>query len=356
MKVSKWLMDKYKIVLHLFLWAGVWLLVPLMFSDNSGFMRFALHRGLVLGSGVALLVITNVYLLLPQLYFKKKYVFYLISGICIMALMSWSVSEIVDLYFKPDFIRLEELNRAKRAIGNEKPFRFFRTMADIMPFLIGFIGSTLLEVATFANQREQEAIRLRNEKLETEMKFLRSQINPHFLFNALNNIYTQVLIQSEDAPDNLLKLSAMLRYMVYECNAETVPLKKEIEYLQHYIDLKKLKDSNGLNVKVNLDTSQPELQIAPLLFAPFVENAFKHSKVEDLQNGWIEIELKTTLDSVQFEVRNSCPAKSYTKDRVGGIGLKNVERQLQLLYPNQHDLQIEDSADQFSVYLKISLK
>ena len=356
MKISKWWIDKYRIALHLLLWSSVWLLVPLMFSDDSGFMKFALNRGVILALGVAILVMVNVWILLPQLYFKKKYVFYLLSGIGLIALMSWSVSEIVDLYFKPEFIRAEELERARRALRNEKPFRFFRMMGDIIPFFIGFIGSTLLEVAIFANQREREAIRLRNEKLETEMKFLRSQINPHFLFNALNNIYTQVLIQSEDAPDNLLKLSAMLRYMLYECNAETVPLRKEIEYLQHYIDLKKLKDSSGLNIKVNLDNSQPELQIAPLLFVPFVENAFKHSKIEDLQNGWIEVELKTTPGSIQFEVRNSCPAKSYTKDKVGGIGLKNVERQLQLLYPNQHDLQIDESADQFSVYLKINLK
>ena len=188
------------------------------------------------------------------------------------------------------------------------------------------------------------------------MKFLKSQINPHFLFNALNNIYTLSVLKSDDAPEHLLKLSGMLRYMLYDCNAERVLLSKEIEYLKNYIDLYKLKDSRGLNIRVDLDESRPGLVVAPLLFIPFIENAFKHSQIEDLDKGWIEIGLQTRDTGIDFKVSNSVPDRNFTKDASGGIGLSNVQRQLELLYPEKHELHISNRPTQFDVSLKIDLQ
>jgi LytS/YehU family sensor histidine kinase len=147
----------------------------------------------------------------------------------------------------------------------------------------------------------------------------------------------------------------MLRYILHDCKAEKVPLGKEIEYLRHFIDLQLLKDSRGLNVKVNLDDSKPDLMIAPMLLIPFVENAFKHSRIEDLQNGWIDIHLQTQPDHVVFEVKNSLPKEGFTKDKIGGIGLENVKRQLELLYPGKHHLDINQTEDEFAVFLKLFL-
>jgi len=186
-----------------------------------------------------------------------------------------------------------------------------------MPIFTSFIGSALFEIAAFANRKEREAAVYQSEKLEAEIKFLKSQINPHFLFNALNNIYTLTLLKSDNAPDHLLKLSGMLRYMLHDCKAEKVPLHKEIAYLQNFIDLQMLKDSSGLNVKVHFDESRPNLNMAPMLLILFVENAFKHSKFEDLANGWITIGLRTGEHHIEFEVENSpagnrCSKRLYT--------------------------------------------
>ncbi|MBI5915573.1 MAG: histidine kinase, partial [Bacteroidetes bacterium] len=234
------------------------------------------------------------------------------------------------------------------------PFHAMKYIGGAMPYFTALIGSALFEIARFAKQKEKEAAESRSEKLEAEMKFLKSQFNPHFLFNALNNIYALTVIKSDQAPDNLLKLSGMLRYMLYDCKADTVPLGKEIEYLRHFIDLHLLKDSRGLNVKTELDDSRPDLKIAPMLLLPFVENAFKHSRIEDLENGWISIKLSTTdAQEVVFEVKNSLPKTGFTKDKIGGIGLQNVQRQLELIYPDHHELHISQENDAFEVFLKI---
>lgn len=232
-------------------------------------------------------------------------------------------------------------------------FSFLRIIGRGVPFIFTILGSTLFEIATYANQKTKEAVQLRNEKLITEMKFLKSQINPHFLFNSLNNIYTLTVIKSDAAPENLLKLSDMLRYMLYDCKADRVPLKKEIKYIKDFIALNQLKDSRGLNVNVNLDESRPNLEVAPLIFVPFIENAFKHSKIEDLEKGWIKIDLKTEENSIHFSVKNSVPENEFSKDKIGGIGLENVKRQLELIYPEKHELIIHNTDNQFIIRLKI---
>jgi LytS/YehU family sensor histidine kinase len=196
-------------------------------------------------------------------------------------------------------------------------------------------------------------VQLRSEKLETELKFLRNQTNPHFLFNALNNIYTLTLIKSEKAPDYLLILSDMLRYMLYECNAPRVKLEKEIGYIRHFIDLNLLKDSRGLNVHFACEEIPENLEIAPMLLIPLVENAFKHSKFEDKAKGWIDINLQVSGESLHLNVRNSLPGNAHTTDKTGGIGLANVRRQLELIYPNESDLTVEEQDQIFSVTLNI---
>ncbi len=226
-------------------------------------------------------------------------------------------------------------------------------MTKFLPMIISLIGSSLFAIAGFAASKEKEMAQLKSEKLKAEMDFLKSQTNPHFLFNALNNIYTLSVIKSDRTPENLLKLSDMLRYMLYDCKADRVPLKKELEYIDNFVALNQLKDSQGLNIKIKLDRSQPNLMVAPLIFIPFIENAFKHSKIEDLEKGWIEIELNIIDTVIHFNVRNSIPEKAYTKDTIGGIGLKNVKRQLELIYPEKHSLDILRKDSVFEIILKI---
>lgn len=352
----------WKILIQSLLWGALWLFVPLLFTDSSQYDA-VLTRGLVTFAGILLVVGINLQLLLPQLFFRRQYLWYGLTAILLVILLTQGVEYIQQHWMEPYFAPNDGVRRLRP--GDPRPrsgrfprasaFRWFRTLATSMPYLLALVGSALFEIALYANRQEREAIRLRNEKLETEMKFLKSQINPHFLFNALNNIYTLTVLKSDAAPDHLLKLSNMLRYMLYECNTDRVPLQKEVEYIRNYIDLKMLKDSAGLNVETNLQEKYPNLLIAPLLFIPFVENAFKHSQVEDLEKGWIRIGLRTEGRQVFFSVENSVSEAVYTKDRVGGIGLKNVERQLELLYPGRHTLHIEQDDIMFKVELSIEL-
>ena len=224
----------------------------------------------------------------------------------------------------------------------------------LAPVIIGFLGSSVIEVMKYANKKENEFVEAEKENLETELKFLKSQVNPHFLFNALNNIYSLSVVQSDKTSESIMQLSEMLRYMVYDSREAKVPLKSEINYIENFIELIKLKDSRGLDIKVNLSIIQPELFIAPLLFIPFIENAFKHSKIESLKDGFVHIKLEASKDLVELKVKNSIPKNDFTKDQIGGVCLENTKKRLALLYPsNQHQLTINKTNDCFEILLKI---
>ncbi|MCG8309756.1 MAG: histidine kinase, partial [Cytophagales bacterium] len=247
----------------------------------------------------------------------------------------------------------DNLKKMKRPFFN--PFRRMRMYyAFVQMFAIYFL-STAFKTSQIALQREREASELKSENLNSELKFLRSQINPHFLFNALNNIYSLSVIRSEKTPDNILKLSGMLRYIIYDCNSDRVPLEKEINYINNYIDLQKLKDDQITNIDVDFGRADPKSMIAPMIFIPFIENSFKHSKIEDVELGWIKISIESANNHLLFRVENSLPKEHYTKDKVGGVGLENVKRRLELLYPNAHRLRINTTEDKFQVELEVTL-
>ncbi len=329
------------------------MLVPVLLAGDWGKADRFIVRNLVVLMGISFIVWANLELLLPRLFFQNKQVAYILAGLALLLavvwLVDWEMAPWADYFHRP---------QGKGKGGdkdNMSPKQWLRFLSEAMPYFTAWIGSALFEMAAYARRKEREMAVLRSEKLESELKFLKSQVNPHFLFNALNNIYSQAVLKSDAAPENLLKLSAMLRYVLYDCKEATVAVGKEIEYLRHFIALNLLKDSRGMNVKASLDESRPNLRIAPMLFIPFVENAFKHSKVEDLANGWIDIQLKTEEHAVILEVKNSLPKTAFTKNEAGGIGLENVRRQLELLYPGRYELRIEKGEMAFGVYLKIEL-
>lgn len=333
-------------------WGLLWMLIPFLISNGwENWQRF-LFRGCVLAVGIGALVFINLEWLVPKLYFRKKIGWYVAAGlglvVAVVALVYW------DQAPWQDWLQISDKPRPKPD-HSHKSYDGLRWIGRSVPFITSFIGSSLIVIGAYANRKEKEMIQLQKEKIETELKFLKSQINPHFLFNTLNNIYTLTVLRAESAPEHLLRLSEILRYMLYDCMADRVPLRKEIDYIRNYISLKMLKDSKGMNVSVELDDSRPELSVAPMLFIPFIENAFKHSHVENLQKGWIRIRLITGPEEIRFEVENSLPDKGFTKDQTGGIGLENVKRQLELIYPDRHELSLEVAEERFSVVLKIQL-
>jgi sensor histidine kinase YesM len=207
-----------------------------------------------------------------------------------------------------------------------------------------------------ASQRlHQTAQQLEKEKLEAELKLLKSQINPHFLFNTLNNLYALTLQHSHKAPEMVYKLSQLMSYMLYDSNQMEVSLKKEIQYIQNYIDLEKVRYDTRLDVSLNVYDVPDTIHIAPLLLLPFVENSFKHGVSNQLSGGWIRIDILIQENTLVLKVENSKNIFPAEDKPVSGIGLQNVRKRLDLIYSDCHSLQLLDEDETYLVILKITI-
>ena len=229
------------------------------------------------------------------------------------------------------------------------------------PFFIHFlllslssIATTTIELFLFLREKEQALLRSKNENLITELKLLKAQINPHFLFNSLNNIYAFSAINTEKTQLSISYLSNMLRYVLYECEQPLVPIKNEISYIEDYIRLYKLKSSKNYPISTSFEIDDYGLKIAPMLLIPFIENAFKHSNIEKIENTYIKIAITSNENSINFTVENTFSEFKTTKDTVGGIGIKNVEKRLAILYANNHTFTLQKKDNVFSVQLKLT--
>ncbi|HTE26052.1 sensor histidine kinase [Flavitalea sp.] len=205
-------------------------------------------------------------------------------------------------------------------------------------------------------QRERE---LQQEKLETELKFLKSQFNPHFLFNTINSIFVLIHKNPDKASESLAKFSELLRYQLYECNEQQIPLKQEISYLVNFIELERLRQERNLELTVNIDQQvNNDLVIAPFMLIPFVENAFKHVNKLNGEISRISIELKTKDADLYMTVTNSVangPAVNADVIHFSGIGLTNIQRRLELLYPDAHVLSARRGKGEYKVELSVLL-
>ncbi|MBI5857432.1 MAG: sensor histidine kinase [Sphingobacteriales bacterium] len=203
---------------------------------------------------------------------------------------------------------------------------------------------------------QQNLAQVGKEKAETELNFLKSQINPHFLFNSLNSVYFLINKDNIEARDALHKFSEMLRYQLYEANGDKIPVERELNYLKDYIELQQLrKDEKNYSVQFNCSGNVKGLIIEPLLLIPFVENAFKHLSHHGRAMNFIKLDIGYTDHSLNFRIENSKEEDVPANGKSGGIGLVNVKRRLELLYPGKHRLDINESGDTYSVNLKIQL-
>jgi len=348
--------------LHYYLQASIWLAYGLLLvlAMNRNFsLNDALLKSLIIISVHMGLFYLNSNVLIPKLIVDKKTWLYVLYVIIIFFFLFIFFS-----WFEKQFIPedLSEINRNRLEIQKNRPLnipnarQLFRArfVAEILGLLIILVISSAYSVTRISRKKERDDELAKSEKLQSEMKFLKSQINPHFLFNALNNIYSLTLTGSEQSSDMILKLSDMLRYILYECNESKVPIENEWKYIQNYIEFQKLKSKDELNIRVDFNNESPGALIVPMILIPFVENAFKHSRVEDAENGWVSVSLNNKVKEIIFQVENSIPQQAHNKDEVGGIGLENVKRRLDLTYGKSQDLIINDTPTSYSVILRIN--
>lgn len=217
--------------------------------------------------------------------------------------------------------------------------------------VIGIAGSIkFLRLRLASVERERQ---LTQEKLQSELNYLRAQTNPHFLFNTLNNIYALARKKSDQTAEVVIRLSKILRFMLYECSAPSIPIDKEIKVIKDYIELEKLRYNERISVNFQTDIDDQQRELAPLLLLPFVENAFKHGLSESRFTAEVKIHLHLKNGQLQFCVSNTIEEEP--EDVSDGIGLTNVKRQLNLLYPDRHDLNIEATNTRYKIDLKIAL-
>lgn len=291
----------------------------------------------------AMMVYINIYFLFPNYLSKKNLLHHLLS-LAITALLITPIKTLCLLLVATDFGDFQAYLLQHRV-------DFF-----VSTFFIG-IASTIYSIMNdwLASQREKKE--LQSQTLQSELKFLKSQINPHFLFNTLNSLYALTLKKSDKAPEIVLKLSEMMRYMLYECNEREVPLSKEINYLKNYLELEKIRQGKKMDINFSMDGELGNQKIAPLMFIPFVENSFKHGISNQLTAGYVNIYLEIEKQEVTITIENSKTASmpAPTGKKSGGIGLVNVRRRLDLLYPNLYELNIDEDPNTYTVKLCINL-
>jgi len=216
----------------------------------------------------------------------------------------------------------------------------------------GIVGGLFRFFVDWLN-KDKVQLQLSRQNLQSELALLRTQINPHFLFNSLHNIDTLILVNPEKASDSLIKLSDLMRYTLYDADTEFIELSKEIDYINKYINLQELRLTNKNLISFTVDGSVENIKVAPMLFISFIENAFKHATDKDAEAG-ISIQFKITDHRILFNVTNAFDAtKHRVKDETSGIGLENVKRRLELIYPNTHKLNISTTGNQYKVELTI---
>jgi LytS/YehU family sensor histidine kinase len=222
--------------------------------------------------------------------------------------------------------------------------------------LFTVIFLAMIRVVTEWFEFEARKKSVENERLSAELNFLKAQINPHFLFNTLNNLYYLAYTKSSNTPEIIAKLSQMMRYMIYDSNHTQVPLHKEVEYMENYISLERLRLNDQIPIKFEVTGDPHKYRIAPFIFITFLENAFKHGVSNNNPKAWVNVSVQLIGNECIYTVENSkiTTAKPESEEK-SGIGLQNVARRLELSYPGQYDLNVNDLPDRYLITLKIVL-
>ncbi|SEI96884.1 Histidine kinase [Dyadobacter koreensis] len=286
----------------------------------------------------------NYYVLIPKFYFAKKHITYI---------------GIVIVFFAGILLLMHQLDRKPRMPAPfpdrppkserfEKPPGAFENSQTMFLFLVGLVVSFAVKINDRLKRSEQE-------KLHTELSYLKAQINPHFLFNTLNSIYSLAIEKSDRTADAVVMLSSLMRYVIRDASENMVPLNKEIEYIQNYVSLQKFRLDDTVVINFQTEGAVVNQKIAPLILISFIENAFKYG-VNPEHPSLIEISLTSKNDSLNLYVSNNkVRFGSQEADSSGGIGLRNTKARLQLLYPARHQLSIQYSNEKFIVDLKLNL-
>ena len=344
---------------HFLFWLAVWLYhfvrIGIMFPSINTLHSFFSLLELTIYWGIIINIIFSysiVYYLIPKYLHRKKYFLFAV-GILLLFIVMQVLGFVHTLILSGSPVG--------NAIGYHKGMMFlsaarpgFIRLFGNPPLIFGlFLSIKILKNWHLEQLRSESLVR---ENTNAELQLLKAQVHPHFLFNTLNNIYSFTLTQSPLAGALVKKLSDLLQYMIHECELPLVPLEKEIKLIQDYMGLEKVRYGDRLDMHVEIKGDYENKQIAPLLLIPFVENCFKHGASVMRGQQWIRLSIQINEDQLDFNLTNSKPLQANDANNKKGIGLANVLKRLELLYPSKHLLKIESTGDTYFVNLQVSLQ
>jgi LytS/YehU family sensor histidine kinase len=291
---------------------------------------------------LALLIYVANYVLVPQLLYRKRYIWFGLAFVFMVA-----GSSVLKMYVLGNVTN----NPALTNWSNNFKVRVYD---NVIPHFFLVIAGVAVKLISDHFRMQQRLMEIAREKAEAELNFLKSQINPHFLFNSLNSVYFLIDKNNVEARAALHKFSDMLRYQLYEAKDEKISIEKEVGYLKDYIGLQQLRSDN-CSVELHIDENMKSFFIEPFLLIPFVENSFKHLSHFNNKRNEVQIDLSRKNGEMSFTIRNTTEGKQQVVIKDGGIGLNNVKRRLELLYPQKHHLSISESQGWFDVELKLKI-
>jgi two-component system, LytTR family, sensor kinase len=327
---------------HILFWAFItitflWDIIEYAPYDLTGYLSSVFIKVFLL----ICLTYNNLFFLIPKIYPRSKLLYW--------ALLVISIALFVILYKSVYFMTTDKVGE----LYDQAPIDVYigRSFMAIRYLLI----SLFFKFLQGWFEQEKKISQIKVDQLSTELKYLRAQINPHFLFNTLNNLYGLALKKSDKTPEIIMRLSEIMDYMLYESIESKVPLKKDVDNLVNYVEIEKIRQGNNAKINFTISGEINTQKIIPLLLLPLMENGFTHGVNREPANAYLEANLEITQTAIELTVSNNRSDLPITNDKGHGIGLQNLKKRLSLFYPKKHELTIIEKADNFTAFLKIEL-
>lgn len=333
-----------RISVHVFFWVCAWFFFIFYYKRYSEVNSYTLFASVINLLAAIATVYTFNYHLIPKILLKnewKKFIAYAFVAIVLF----FYIELLLTLFLVVKLLDDEQ--------------RLFPEMIDVVMlfFNMFFVVFIAIAIKFYKRWSEKDYLeqKVQKEKVEVELQMLKTQINPHFLFNTLNSIYVLAMKKSDQTADTVMKLSDMLDYILYKIDAPVIPVSTEIQIIENYIELEKIRFTNRVNLNFTYDFKSKDIQIPPMLIIPFIENAFKHGVAKSMEKSWIKISINETGQELDIAVSNS-KSQTPAKSKTGGIGLVNVKKRLDILFRDSYKLDISEKNNSYDVFLSIPIK
>lgn len=347
MYLSKLSNSKF-VLFHLLFWVGVWFFFLYFFSYNSDNTHYVYWFSSFLLPVTMITTYFVIYYLIPRFLLTKKYKHFALYGIYTLVISTYLI--LITIF--SNFIFLTNLD-VENMPPMSRNYVFVLILVYLVVAIVSFVSLLNHNFETLSRNKalENKVLNAQLQIKDQELQYLKKQIHPHFLFNTLNTIYGLALKGSERTPEIILKLSNLLDYILYQINKPSVTLQEEISHIKEYIELEKIRFQDTLIVSFNSDEVPDELQIAPMLLIPFVENAFKHGNLID---GFLKVTIEIRISNNKFTFRIGNTIKTIAPEpNQNGLGLENIKKRLDLLYPNSHELKLDKRGNWYEAQLSI---